>query len=125
MVSDIDILSHLDRDIWSRIYSPLNSPSHHVMTSWDLRTKYGSDPNSRVCFRNAAVGIYGPAAPITVASWNTPCHKTALIRAYSDFLIRGLGLQGETHYAKEKPDQTITITVSIFHFSPYHILVSC
>jgi hypothetical protein len=33
-----------------------------------------------VCFRQLAVGIYGPAAPITVASWDTPCSKTALVR---------------------------------------------
>lgn len=79
--------------------------------------KYGKDLNSRLCFRNAAVGIYGPAAPITVASWNTPCHRTALVRAYSDFVIRGLGLQDQTHYAKETPEKTITITVSFLSLS--------
>lgn len=44
------------------------------------------------------LGIYGPASPITVASWDTPCHKTALVRAYSDFIIRGFGLQGQSRY---------------------------
>jgi len=100
-------------DIWSRVYSPATGDDvakKHVMTAWDLRKKYGSDPSRRVCFRKAAVGIYGPAAPITVASWNTPCSRTALVRAYSDFVIRGLNLQSHTHYARSQPDRTITIT---------------
>ena len=107
----------MDRDIWTRVYSPKNIPSKKVITAWNLREKYGNNPNSRLCFRNAAVGIYGPAAPITVASWGTPCHRTALVRAYSDFVIRGLGLQEQTHYAKETPEKTITITVSKLHLS--------
>jgi hypothetical protein len=106
--------------MWTKVFSPKSSPAHQVLTSWDFRLKYGSDPESRVCFRRAAVGIFGPAAPITVASWNTPCHRTALIRAYSDYVIRGMGLQDETHYAQAKPEKTITITVensaSFAHF---------
>lgn len=39
------------------------------------------------------MGIYGPAAPITIHTWETPCHGTALVRAYSDYIIRGLNLQ--------------------------------
>jgi hypothetical protein len=107
------------RDMWTRVYSPahsitadpLDAPRRRVMTAWDLRKKYGSDWSNRVCFRQAAVGIYGPAAPITVASWNTPCSNTALIRAYSDFVIRGLNLQHATHYAQAAPERTINILV--------------
>ena len=63
-----------------------------------------------VCYRDLAVGIYGPASPITVASWMTPCSDTALVRAYADYMIRGLNLQAFTHYAQEKPKREIVIT---------------
>ena len=63
-----------------------------------------------VCFKDLAVGIYGPASPITVASWDTPCSHTALIRAYTDYIIRGLNLQAYTHYAQPAPSKRIVIT---------------
>jgi hypothetical protein len=34
-------------------------------------------PGGKVCFRELAVGIFGPAAPMTVASWNTPCSRVS------------------------------------------------
>ena len=34
----------------------------------------------------------------------------ALVRAYSDFVIRGLGLQEFAHYAQPEPNRTIVIT---------------
>lgn len=86
------------------------------MSSWDLRSHFGktasgaSNINNRVCYKQLAVNIYGPAAPICVISWNTPCKKTALIRAYSDFIIRGMNLQSLTHYAQPVADKTITVT---------------
>lgn len=60
-----------------------------------------------------AIGIYGPASPITVASWDTPCSSTALVRAYSDFVIRGVGLHRETVYlnkqrCQDKKDIVVT-----------------
>lgn len=62
-------------DIWSRVFSPAFSQQgdvakRKVITSWDLAQKYGGKDGgggsleSRVCFRKAAVGIFGPAAPI-------------------------------------------------------------
>ena len=87
------------------------------MSAWALRQRFGPKPGSqrrdtthRVCYRNVSVGIYGPASPITVASWDTPCRRTALVRAYSDFVIRGLGLQGSTHYALSAPSSTVRVT---------------
>ena len=47
---------------------------------------------------------------MTVASWDTPCTHTALVRAYSDFILRGLQLQQHSHYAQPSPSRTITIT---------------
>lgn len=47
---------------------------------------------------------------MTVASWDTPCHRTALVRAYSDYVIRGLQLQEHTHYASDTPSDTIVVT---------------
>jgi len=32
------------------------------------------------------------------------------VRAYSDFVIRGLGLQAQTHYAQPRPSTTVTVT---------------
>eukprot|EP00605_Chrysophyceae_sp_TOSAG23-4_P001995 GSChrysophyteH1.ASY1.ANO1.2209.1 assembled CDS len=64
----------------------------------------------RVCFKDLAVGIYGPASPITVASWNTPCSHSAVVKAYADFIIRGLELQKYSHYASPTPSRTVVIT---------------
>lgn len=94
------------------MFSASNSPP---LTSWDLRMKYLSSsrnpsPPYDLCYDELAIGIYGPAAPITVASWNTPCRRTALIRAYSDFVIRGLGLQTATHYANAEPLKLVVVT---------------
>lgn len=63
-----------------------------------------------MCFKDLAIGIYGPAAPITLNSRDTPCSKTALVRSYSDYVIRGLGLHHETHYASNVPSRTVVIT---------------
>ena len=83
------------------------------MTGWDLNTKYDQKvtkkSKSTVCFKSLATNIYGPAAPITVASWNTPCKRTALVRAYSDFIIRGLNLQAYAHVMQSKPSRTIKV----------------
>ena len=82
-----------------------------AMTAWDLRQRFGKTPKGKkVCFRDLAIGIFGPAAPMTVASWDTPCSRTALVRAYSDYVIRGLGLQGRTHYAAATPSDTVVVT---------------
>lgn len=101
--------------MWSKVYGQ-GYPSY---TAWDLKQKFGRSNstadaskkyNRNVCFKQLAIGIYGPAAPITVASWDTPCMKTALVRAYSDFVIRGLNLQDKTHYAEKQPSKTIVVT---------------
>lgn len=98
--------------MWKKVYSSDNGQLP-AMTAWDLKNKFrsiGNGKTNKICFKKLAVGIYGPAAPITVASWDTPCKKTALVRAYSDYVIRGLNLQHLTHYASEKPSKTITVT---------------
>ena len=81
----------MTRDIGAQPYSD----QYPALDAWDIAQKFGKNEKGRdhrVCFRELAVGIYGPAAPITVASWDTKCVKTALVRAYSDFVIRGLNL---------------------------------
>jgi len=88
------------RPIWAKPFSG----KYPVLDAWDLRTRFGHSTSAtssatrsssphRVCFRDLTVGIYGPAAPITIHTWETPCRGTALVRAYSDYIIRGLGLQ--------------------------------
>eukprot|EP01036_Dinobryon_divergens_P033044 gene33044-42754_t len=96
-------------EMWSKVYSSKTSDLP-TLTAWDLKHRYPEQPRKKVCFKELAIGIYGPAAPITVASWDTPCSHTALVRAYSDFVIRGLGLQEFTHYAQPEPNRTIVIT---------------
>ena len=102
--------------MWSKVFSQGNEDvtvdgAMTAMTAWDLRQRFASTPKGKkICFRDIAVGIFGPAAPMTVASWDTPCSKTALVRAYSDYVIRGLGMQGHTRYASATPSDTIVIT---------------
>ncbi|CAN0473902.1 unnamed protein product, partial [Ascophyllum nodosum] len=43
------------------------------------------------------------------ARFVTPCFHTGLVRAYSDFVIRGLALQGETRYASP-PSKKVVVT---------------
>ena len=87
-----------------------------AMTAWDLRNQYGKnkrgelDPKRRICYKQLAVGVIGAASPICTISFDTKCTHTSLIRAYSDFMIRGMNLQSLTHYAKASPEQTIMIT---------------
>ena len=101
-------------EMWRQAFS--QGSDKPVRTAWDLKNDFGANPKNskgkehRVCFKNLAVGIYGPAAPITVASWNTPCSNTALVKAYADFVIRGMGLQSYTHYAQQTPSKVVTIT---------------
>ena len=101
-------------EMWKHAYS--QGENKPVRTAWDLKNDFGANKKNskgmqhRVCFKNLAVGIYGPAAPITVASWNSPCSNTALVKSYADFVIRGMGLQQFTHYAQPKPSKTVTIT---------------
>ena len=96
--------------IWNKVFA---KSGLRLMTAWDLKSKYDSKvtngKKSKVCFKNLATNIYGPASPITVASWNTPCKNTALVRAYADVIIRGLNFQSYTHAMQSKPLQTIKI----------------
>lgn len=92
--------------MWSKVFAH----GHQPVTAWDLKLKYADKTRARACFKNLAVGIYGPAAPMTVNSWDTPCKRTALIRAYSDFVIRGLGLQESSHYYQPSPRNVVRIT---------------
>lgn len=47
-----------------------------AMTAWDLRIKYGdklkeNGSNKKICFRDLAIGIYGPAGKIL---WHDLCY---------------------------------------------------
>ena len=76
--------------MWSKVFRGPKGVSPEPLTAWDIAQKYG---DKRVCFKQLAVAILGAAAPMTVASWDTGCHGVALVRAYADFVVRGLGLQ--------------------------------
>jgi hypothetical protein len=62
-----------------------------------------------VCFRSLAVGIYGPASPFTLHSRETTCSAATVLRAYSDYVIRGLGLQRSSHYARPAPSKEVVV----------------
>lgn len=85
---------------------------HKPMTAWDLKKRFGHDGKvaRNTCYRKLIIGIYGPASPLTVASWDTGCKSSALVKAYSDFIIRGMGLQSLTHYQNAKPSKNVQIT---------------
>lgn len=103
------VIDHINRCICREMWSKVFSHGHPALTAFQLKEKYGK-MQGKVCFRKLAIGIYGPAAPTTIASWDTPCKHTALVRAYSDYVIRSLNLQSYTHYAQRKPMKTITVT---------------
>ncbi|CAM9458894.1 unnamed protein product [Ectocarpus sp. 13 AM-2016] len=88
--------------MWDKVFG-VGRPT---LTAWDVGLEYGT---GKVCFRDLTVGIFGPAAPTTMARMVTPCFHTALVRAYSDFVIRGLDLQGMTSYASP-PSKKVVVT---------------
>jgi hypothetical protein len=82
-------------EVWSQVFHGRYPP----LTAWDLKQRYsGLPPGHRVCFKSLSVGIIGAASPICLIASDSPCQGTALIKAYSDFVIRGLELQDLTHY---------------------------
>ena len=93
-------------DIWNLAFGHSPYPS---LTSFDMRTHFVNGQKGNACFRNLAINIIGPAAPITLISSDTPCKNTALVTAYADFIIRGMGLQQFTHYAQEFPSTTVHV----------------
>lgn len=101
----MDLRAPLVRDIWSRVFNGGMAP----LTAWDLKEKYGKQ-GKKLCFKNLGIGIYGPASPMTVSASSTTCSHTALVRGYSDFVIRGLNLQQLTHYAQPSPSKEVVIT---------------
>eukprot|EP00903_Cladosiphon_okamuranus_P018385 g16911.t1 len=88
--------------MWDKVFG-VGRPT---LTAWDVGLQYG---DGKVCFRDLTIGIYGPAAPTTLARMVTPCFNTALVRAYADFVIRGLGLQELTSYAYP-PSKKVVVT---------------
>ena len=93
------------RDIWAKPFGVGHTPK----TAWDLKNEFGHMKNKNICFRQIAVGIYGPAMPFTVHSRDTTCQRSAIARAYSDFIIKGLNLQANTHYAEKTPSKIVNI----------------
>lgn len=89
--------------IWERVFFGGRKP----LTAWDLKQKYGT---KNVCFENAAIAILGAAAPITVASFNTRCSRSSIVRAYSDYVIRALGLAQRTRYHAKGDPKRVVVT---------------
>jgi hypothetical protein len=93
--------------VWSEVF---DGGQHPPLTAWDIAQRYGKVPSQKqLCFSEFALSITGPAAPITLAGFPTDCFGGATVRAYADFMIRGLGLQDKTLYANRfgsAPDHT-------------------
>jgi hypothetical protein len=89
--------------IWSKVFQGgIGAPQ--PLTAWEISKKYGA---KNVCFKEVAIAVLGAAAPITVASWDTDCRSVALVRAYADFVVRGLGLQF-ANLGTKRLDVTVT-----------------
>ena len=90
-------------DMWSRVFRGTRPP----LTAWQIGQKYGA---KNVCFKKVAIGILGAAAPTTLHTSNTRCKASSVVRAYSDFVIRGLGLQGAARYASRRDPKDVVVT---------------
>ena len=66
-----------------------------------------------MCVRDLTIGIFGPAAPTTLARMVTSCFHTALVRAYADFVIR---LDGQIAVLYMADSSTRPESVRICHF---------
>jgi hypothetical protein len=78
-----------------------------VLTAWEASAKYGA---ANVCFRELIPAIVGPAMPFTLHTTLTKCEGAPLLRAYADWVVRGLGLQAATHFARPTPPRTLVVT---------------
>ena len=75
--------------MWTEVFRGSHPAAPKPLFAWDIARVYGS---KNVCFKELAVAVLGAAAPMTVASWDSPCRGVALVRAYADFVVRALGL---------------------------------
>ncbi|KAH8071399.1 hypothetical protein JL721_4375 [Aureococcus anophagefferens] len=89
--------------IWSQVFKGRREP----LTAWDIAQKYG---DKRVCFKKVGIAILGAASPITVASFNTKCKASSIVRAYSDYVVRGLGFAPESRYASTQDPKSVVVT---------------
>ncbi|KAH8061211.1 hypothetical protein JL722_4517 [Aureococcus anophagefferens] len=90
-------------DMWSRVFRGTRPP----LTAWQIGQKYGA---KNVCFKKVAIGILGAAAPTTLHTSNTRCKASSVVRAYSDFVIRGLGLQGAALRGARRDPKDVVVT---------------
>lgn len=88
-------------ELWSSVFPA------GVLTAWDVKDKYKTQ---NVCYKNLILNIIGPASPFTIHTSVTPCPKAPLVRAYADFLIRGMKLHHLTHYVRPEPPQYVVVT---------------
>lgn len=85
--------------IWDKAFGPAHS-------AWEMKQRYG---NKNVCYQNLMMGMPGASHPICQTAASNECRDSHLIKAYADFVVRGLNLQLETPYAKP-PKTTLVIT---------------
>ncbi|KAH8046359.1 hypothetical protein JL722_13686 [Aureococcus anophagefferens] len=90
-------------DMWSKVFRGTRPP----LTAWQIGQKYGA---KNVCFKKVAIGILGAAAPTTLHTSNTRCKASSVVRAYSDFVIRGLGLQGAALRGARRDPKDVVVT---------------
>lgn len=79
--------------MWTKVFRGTSDP----LAAFDIAEKY---QNSSVCFKQVAIAILGAAAPVTVASFDTRCSHSPLVRSYADFVPATLGLAAKTRYAR-------------------------
>jgi len=60
--------------LWTEAFS--NGADGHVLTAWEAKEKYGG---RNICFKQLAVGIVGPASPLTIHTSVTKCNASPLV----------------------------------------------
>ena len=90
--------------MWSEVF---NDNVHEPLDAFSIAEKF---KDKTVCFERAAIAILGAAAPITVASFNTKCSKSPMVRAYADLVIAKLHLANETRYFKKRDPKRVVVT---------------
>ncbi|CAM9823055.1 unnamed protein product [Ascophyllum nodosum] len=89
--------------MWERVFG-VGRPT---LTAWEAGRRYSQ---RKTCFRDLTVGIYGPAAPTTLARFVTPCFHTGLVKAYSDFVIREEALPCRGNRYASPPSKKVVVT---------------
>jgi len=90
--------------MWSQV---LSGGRRRPLDAFEIAQRYG---NRTVCFDHLAIAILGAAAPVTVASFDTRCSRSAIVRAFADLVVAKLGLANGTRLSRPVDPQRVVVT---------------